>query len=358
MTPPPQAGGGATNPPPPDMHSASTGFSQGNGSPPLLSPPSLGGDLGFKIATVARRQQTTPPHAAVWHPVAPLPTVTKNSFTALFPLDSPPAPVDNVIENPIPPVSLAAGLNEHAPLTASTPLAMTTSLVHPDSFLATFLQSWPETLITDDFSRWIYDTLCKGFIKVDKVYLALDDCQRTLCQDMDSSLRIHDTKFRQELDSSWKAALEHLNNNDRIYQSTVEQLSTNMATTARLTSDVLTHKTILDKITNQVQIQSGILNTITHNNNVHNAYMKDVEGCLADGDACLTGVRNTMEATTSSLRTDINNVHAHLIPDLHRDIKKKINKALAHFPSTNAVDTLPLEADNPTWLEGGKRSYW
>ncbi len=141
MTPPPQAGGGATNPPPMDKHLASTGFSQGNGSPPLLSPPLLEGNLGFEIATVARGQRTTPPHAAVWYPVAPLPTVTKNSFAAFFPLDSPPAPTDTVIGNPIPPVSPAAALNELAPTTASPPLTTTATLVHPDSFLATFLQS-------------------------------------------------------------------------------------------------------------------------------------------------------------------------------------------------------------------------
>jgi hypothetical protein len=230
--PPPQAGGGATNPPPLDKHSASTGFSQGKGSPPLLSPPSLEGDLGFKIATVARRQQTTPPHAVVCHPVAPSPTVTKNSFVALFPPDSPPAPADNVIENPIPPVSLAAALNEYAPMTAFPLLATTTSLVHPDSFLATFLQSWLEMLVTDDSSRRIYDMLCKGFIMADKVYLALDDCQRILRQDTDSSICIHDAKIRWELESSWKATLEHLNTNDHILWSAVEQLSTNVASTA------------------------------------------------------------------------------------------------------------------------------
>ncbi len=114
----------------------------------------------------------------------------------------------------------------------------------------------------------------------------------------------------------------------------------------------MTHKTILDKITNRVQIQSGILNTITRNNDVRNAHMKDIEGRLTDSDACLTGLCNTTEATTSSLRTDINNVRVRLILDLRRNIKCEINEALARIPSTNAAGALPLEADDHTRPEG------
>jgi hypothetical protein len=99
--PHPQAGGGAKNPPPPIEQSSPAGLSQhsqGNGSPSLLSPTSLEGDRGFKITTVAGGLRTTPPHAAVPRPVAPSPTVTKNSFAAFFPPDSPPAPADTAVE--------------------------------------------------------------------------------------------------------------------------------------------------------------------------------------------------------------------------------------------------------------------
>ncbi len=93
---------------------------------------------------------------------------------------------------------------------------------------------------------------------------------------MDSSIYIHAAKIRQELDRSWAATLQHLNNNDRILRSTVEQLSTNVASTACLAADLLSQKTLLDKINNWVQIQSGILNTITRINKYCNACMKEV----------------------------------------------------------------------------------
>jgi hypothetical protein len=192
--------------------------------------------------------------------------------------------------------------------------------VHPNRFVATFLHSGPETLVTDDSSRQIYDRLCRGFIKADKVYLALNDRQRTLRKDTDSSICIHAAKIRREHDRSWTATLEHLNDNDCILWSTVEQISTNVAFTACLAADLLPQKTLLDEINNQVQIQSSILNTITRNNKDNDAHMKEVEGCLADGDAHLTCFCNTTEATTSSLRTDINIVHARFIPYLRCDI--------------------------------------
>jgi hypothetical protein len=101
-----------------------------------------------------------------------------------------------------------------------------------------------------------------------------------------------------------------------------------MASTARLAKDLLSQKTFLEEINTRVQRQSGILNTITCNNDERDARMKAMECCLADGDARLTGLCTTTEATMSSLRTDINNIHARLIPDLRRNIKHEFSEAL------------------------------
>ena len=117
-----------------------------------------------------------------------------------------------------------------------------------------------------------------------------------------------------------------------------------MASTARLAKDLLSQKTFLEEINTRMQPQSGILNTITRNNNEHNACMKAMEGRLADGNARLMGLHTTMEATTSSLCTDINDIHARLIPDLRHDIKHEFSKALAHVPF--------LAANNPILPEG------
>jgi hypothetical protein len=58
----------------------------------------------------------------------------------------------------------------------------------PDGFVATFLDSWPELLVTDDTSRQIWDMLYTGFVAADTVYGLLDDQQQVLRRDMDSSI--------------------------------------------------------------------------------------------------------------------------------------------------------------------------
>jgi hypothetical protein len=270
---------------------------------------------------VAPRQRITPLHVAVRHPEAPLPTAAKNKFAAPFPPDSPTAPAEAM---------QPAALFEHAPAT-----------VCPDSFMATFLASWPEMLITDDSSHWIYDTLCKGFVEADEVYLTLHARQCTLQQDTDSTLRAHKATTRRELDNTWTTTLGQLDNNNQILRTTAAQILASVASTAHLAKDLLSQKTFLEKKNTRVQRQSGILNTITRNNNQCDACMKATEGSLADGDTRLTGLCTTTKATTSSLCTDINNTRACLIPDLRRNIKHEFSKALARVPFSAANGPIP-----------------
>ena len=64
----------------------------------------------------------------------------------------------------------------------------TYALICSDGFVATFLDSWPELLVTNDTSRQIWDMLCMGFVTANMVYGLLDDQQQVLCWDTDSSI--------------------------------------------------------------------------------------------------------------------------------------------------------------------------
>jgi hypothetical protein len=79
--PSPPLGGGATNPKPPGEHtpraSGTTMDTQSDGSPSLLTPPSLEDTAGFTVVTAAPRQRTTPPHKAVIRTETPSPPPTQ-----------------------------------------------------------------------------------------------------------------------------------------------------------------------------------------------------------------------------------------------------------------------------------------
>ncbi len=202
-------------------------------------------------------------------------------------------------------------MDDPPPLTGST---TTYALICPDGFVATFLDSWPESLVTNDTSRRIWDMLCTGFVTADTVYGSLDDRQQVLRWDMDSSIRLHASNVEQQLNDSWTDTLARLDANNRIIQSTVENLSDN------ITSLVTCILAELTEISKQVKSQSGILNTITHQNTTRDAYVQDVKGRLvvvkdavAMFDAHLMGIRTMTEETMTGLRNDINDVRARVI---------------------------------------------
>ena len=143
------------NPPPPDEHT----FTQSDGSPSLLTPPSLsheGADLtDFITVTAASGLRTTPPLGAILRPTVPSPMLTKNSFAALAPKNSPPAIPDSTIEraadDPRPAVAdltIICASDDPQPAVATTP-------PHHDlspGFLASFYATWPESEVFDDTS--------------------------------------------------------------------------------------------------------------------------------------------------------------------------------------------------------------
>ena len=157
--PPPPFGGGADNPPPPppdEQHEFSQRI-QSNGSPSLLTPSSHTneeGNTGFILAEASRGLRTTPPHAAVLRPTAPSPTMTTNSFAALYPQGSPPAPNDtSFVDTP--------------PTDAPAPPPPPSSTRSSIGFLTSFLENWPQSEVSDDTNRWIWNSLHQGAIEAD-----------------------------------------------------------------------------------------------------------------------------------------------------------------------------------------------
>jgi hypothetical protein len=86
-------------------------------------------------------------------------------------------------------------------------------------FLASFLDSWLERLVTDSTSSWIWDTLQKGFMEADVVYGALNDNQWDLCQETATSIgnvRTTQVNFECNINQSWMDMLARVDKNERI----------------------------------------------------------------------------------------------------------------------------------------------
>jgi hypothetical protein len=131
---------------------------------------------------VARGLRTTPPHMAFLLPEVPQPTVTGNSFAALHQPDSPIPSKDNL---PTGDVSAPTG----PPMPAmETPPTANSTICSDSFFLASFLDSWLERLVTNSTSHWIWDMLHKGFMEADAVYGTLNDNQRDLRQETATSI--------------------------------------------------------------------------------------------------------------------------------------------------------------------------
>ncbi len=103
--------------------------------------------MGFTVVVAAPRQRTTPPHKAVVRAEAPSPPTTWNSFAALL-LEASPTPSDD--ENPTPNDDPTRQPTPHLPLPTTAPQA--DPRICTQCFLDTFLESWPEDLVTNDSS--------------------------------------------------------------------------------------------------------------------------------------------------------------------------------------------------------------
>ncbi len=96
--------------------------------------------------------------------------------------------------------------------------------------------------------------------------------------------------------------------------------------------------TIIESSVSQLEQHKSTLNilrTITKHNESGDARVLTVEGDLATVRglvttfiACLQGLRTNTEMATSALRTDVNDLWARIIPDLHRDLQTEIQASV------------------------------
>jgi hypothetical protein len=230
-------------------------------------------------------------------------------------------------------------------------------------FLASFLDSWPERLVTNSTSRRIWDTLHKGFMEADAVYGAHNNNHRDLRRETATSIgnvRTTQVNFECNINRSWMDTLARVDENECVIQATLSKLSGSLESlVATLAATTDCHDALLKEISasvqkqgSQLKAQSGILRTITRHNETLDACLLTVEGDLvgvngnvATFDACLQGLRTTTEATTSALRTDVNNVRARVIPNLRRDLHNELQESTRGLTAAvQAVDTTIQEA--------------
>ena len=306
---------------------------------------------------------------AVIRPTALSPTTTTNSFAALYPPDSPPAANDT---------SFVDTLSTDAPAPPPPP-----SSTRSIGFLTSFLENWPESKVSDDITRRIWNSLHQGAIEADLVYGSLDERQSNLQRDTYASIRQHNlTTARSITDctDNLNTALTRLTRAESTLAISLDSLSTlneNMATSFGAQSKVLDETTkglhsqlgaqsnVLDKITKGMQRQtdamaeidkrlqahSSILNRLTGKSEEHGNRLNGVSDSLAtletrlpqisaDSEARIQGVRKVLDTTTAALRNDVTEICARLIPDLRRDVQSldgALREAMTRLPSSTTT---------------------
>ncbi len=271
----------------------------------------------------------------------------------------------NVEQHPAPNDGPPSQPPPHLPLPTTAPQA--NPKIHTHGFLDTFLDSWPEDLVTDDASRWIWDALQQSHLDADLVYSTLDshleDNRREgskfwsdVWARLDDSNRAVKSTI-ETLNDRLESLVATLEKMSDIVVSTVSQLAPGKSTLEslndRLESSVATrtkmsgivdssvsqlarHNSTLQGITNRLEKHSDIIRTITAHNESRDARVLTAEGDLATVhgsidtfdariDARLQGHRTTMDTAVSTLRTDFTNIRAHIIPDLRRDLLQGID---------------------------------
>ena len=195
--------------------------------------------------------------------------------------------------------------------------------IRPDGFLATFLETWPEKLVTDATSRWIWNMFCQSHSDADAVYSTLNYRLTTTLESLSGCL----TSLTKML-----LALEKLS---RVTESLVSLLATITTCHNSVLNAIATcltnHDTTLTTIKTRLENQSNILRKITQQNVSRDARVQTVEGdiTLVHGsvntfNAKLLGLRTTTDMSTSTLWAKVNDLRACIIPNLRCDLQMDI----------------------------------
>jgi hypothetical protein len=230
---------------------------------------------------------------------------------------------------------------------------------HHDSsagFLASFYATWPESEVFDDTSRRIWDTLHLGFAQADSVYDAHDDRQSTLQTTLDarhkSLQRATKTDFG-HLESyvyqstsitanAVATALQRLDRVDATLVTLLENL-TNMkqqlATTNQTVIDGFNeHATTLVGITDGLSSQTAALAALEARLRTHSGILDQLSRTSEAQSTRLDEVVTRMDSTADTLRNEVAEVRASLIPDLCSKVKMldaTLQAALARLPPLN-----------------------
>jgi len=237
----------------------------------------------------------------------------------------------------------------------------------PDGFLATFLATWPEEQVTDATSRRIWDSFRQSHSDADAIYSTLDYRQRDIKR---ANAKFWSTT-NARLDESERAVKSTLDSISARFQSSAETLLALEQMSGVIESSVselaaisTRQESSLTSIFDRLEAQSNILRTITQRNESRDARVLTVEENLATVnesvtsvdaklravDAKLVGFRATSETTTSTLRLDVNDLRARIIPELRRDLLTEIQasaRATAQVIDSTvheALARLPVES--------------
>jgi hypothetical protein len=321
-----------------------------------------------------RGHRTTPPHEAAVRAEIPSPPPTRNSFAALG--TASPTPSENsdniqgvatICQGDSSDENRTLFLDEHRNLCPS----------RPDGFLATFLETWPEDQVTDATSRRIWDSFRQSHSDADAIYSSLDYRH----QDLTRANATFWSTTNARLDESERAVKSTLDSISARFQSSAETLLALEQMSGVIESSVSELAAIstrqeysLKSIFARLEDQSNILRTITQRNESRDARVLTVEENLVTVnesvtsvdaklravDAKLVGFRATSETTTSTLRLDVNDLRARIIPDLRRDllteiqasarataqvIDSTVHEALARLPVESTLRSSAATAD-------------
>jgi hypothetical protein len=165
-----------------------------------------------------------------------LPPTTRNNFAALFPEASPtPSDDENLTPDDGPPRQPPPTL----PLPTTVPQA--DPKIRTQGFLDTFLDSWPEDLVTDDTSGWIWDAFRQSHSDADLVYSTLEYC-------------LEDN--RREGSKFWSDVWARLDDSNRAVKSTLASLNDH------LDSSVATLEKMSDIVVSSVSQLAPIKSTL------------------------------------------------------------------------------------------------
>ncbi len=250
------------------------------------------------------------------------------------------------------------------------PVVATTPPHHYSSsgFLASFYATWPESEVFDDSSRRIWDTRHLGFAQADSVYEALDDRQSSMQKTFDArhaSLQ-HSTKTdfchlesyvypsTSKAEDAVAAALQCLDRADATLVTLLESLTNmkhHLATTTKTVVDGFSeHAKTLAAIKNGLSSQTTALAALEAWLRTHGGLLDQLSRTSEAQSTCLDDVMACVGSTADTLRDDVAEVRARLIPDLRSEVKAldaTLPAALARLPPTDNPIHMPA-SNSPT----------